>query len=147
MSTPNRWLHVRLADGFSDKDWESFRVHCRVWRAWVEALLANWKGLGHDYEPPQYEFFPPELSPDRTIASLPIGGDWTVGSRATIENGLSYMLWCFMPIETQLKLEEGITEPDLVEPKRLVTNWRKALRPLHAEEEWSRRWLGGSGVA
>lgn len=133
MASPNRWLHLRNPDGFSEAEWTLFQAHCRVWVDLVKSLLANWTALGHSYEPPHYEFFEPELSPDRTVATLPIGGGWTVGSRATIENGLSYVLWWYMPIGLQLKLEEGLTEPVLVDPTKLTTNWRKALKTLDAK--------------
>lgn len=129
MSTPNRWLHVRYSKGFSPELWALFHAHCRVFEAHARALLDNWSELGQGESPPDYEFFPPELSDDRTVASLPLGGESTLGSRCIIENACSPLLWQFMPLEVQLHLEEGLTEPHLTKEGKFTTNWRKPAQP------------------
>lgn len=129
---PNRWLHVRLVHPFTELQWGSFKAHCRLFRAHAEALLSEWEALGNAHPAPLYSFFPPELSEDRITASLPLGGEQTLGSRATIENGCSYLLWSYMlscvPIEEYAVIQEGLTEPSLSHPSRFATNWRRAQR-------------------
>ena len=72
-------------------------------------------------------FFDPELSAHRRIATLPLGGECTVGSRACFEDGCSRLLWQFYPLEFLVPLEEGVTEGlDPAQGPR--TNWRPALR-------------------
>lgn len=39
---PNRWLHLRNPAGFTPEAFERFRAHCRVFRAYVEAVLKDW---------------------------------------------------------------------------------------------------------
>ncbi len=129
-----RWLHIRHPDGFPPERFEQFRAHCSVMQAYVKSLLANWIEIGAGTQPaPYYIFYEPELSEDRKIATLPLGGEWTIGSRAIIENECSKMLWQFMPISFTINLEEGLTEylpEDLNFPEKqhLYTHWRKALK-------------------
>ena len=124
MSAPNRWLHVRLARGFTAEEFACFRAHCRVWQAYVEVVLANWAYF-HKGKPPAYAFFEPELSADRTIATLPVGGEWTLASRSDFEDSHSRLLWQRFPLQFQFAIDEGITERfGETEPYR--TNWRKA---------------------
>jgi hypothetical protein len=118
---PNRWLHVRHPEGFDPRQFEMFRAHCRLFRACVECALTDWR-LIQEGEPPRYEFFEPELSADRTTATLPIGGEQTLGSRHAFEDGRSYMLWEWFPISFIEKLEEGVTE---MVTGRQATSWRK----------------------
>lgn len=130
MTAPNRWLHVRHPSTFSAEEFELFKALCRVFRAYVEASLAEWLLLG-GHEAPHYEFFEPTLSSDRKVATLPVGGEWTLGTRAEFENFKSYMLWERFPLPLRFQLEEGITEPD---PSSATggtwTNWRKATHRL-----------------
>lgn len=138
---PTRWLHVRHRGGFTDEQWSSFQAHCRYFEACANALLTSWVDLGKGDRPLEYLYFPPELSEDRTVATLPLGGDQTLGSRAAIENGHAELLWCYllrcMPIEDFVKLEEGLTEPHLTDPSKLGTNWRPA-HPQQAEPQPSK---------
>lgn len=153
---PDRWLHVRHRRGFADEQWKSFQAHCRYFQATADALLANWIQLGRGDRPLRYIYFPPELSKDRTVATLPLGGDRTLGSRAAIENGLSSHLWCFllehMPIEDFVRLEEGLTEHDLMDLSKLTTNWRPIARAhlgqmdLDAESERATELVKGKVV-
>jgi hypothetical protein len=124
---PNRWLHLKHPKGFDDERFAAFEAHCRIFEKYVQAVLDNAhhisglkRAIGET--PVRYIFFQPELSDDRKIATLPIGGVNTLGTRANIENGLSWMLWYYMPIDFKKDLEEGITE-DFGTGK--YTNWRK----------------------
>ena len=125
---PNRWMRVRHPSTFSEGEFEFFKAHCRVFRAYVEAALAE--PLLWGAPSLRYEFFEPTLSPDRTVASLPLGGEWTLATRAEFENARSYMLWDHFAIPLKFQFEEGLTEPaptrNPESPPRLATNWRKA---------------------
>lgn len=125
MGEPNRWLHVRLKREFTQDEFEMFCAHAEVWRDLVEAHLSRWRRLGNDYDPPKYEYFAPLLSADRRVATLPLGGEFTLGTRATFENGFSHFLWINFPLAFQLEAEEGITETIGSPPA--ATNWRPAL--------------------
>jgi hypothetical protein len=83
---PNRWLHLRRREGFTPEAFERFRAHCRVVRAYVEAVLENWSHF-ESYPAPRYEFYEPELSADRRIATLPLGGEQTLGTRNQARSG------------------------------------------------------------
>ena len=122
---PNRWLHLRHSSGFSEPEFERFEAHCRVFEAYVSTLLKNWREIGAgNYDAPRYEFGAPELSADRKIATLPVGGTSTVGSRDVIENMSSQFLWRFFPVAFRRDLDEGITE-DIGSGRGFETNWRK----------------------
>lgn len=122
---PNRWLHVRHPDGFSAAQFDRFRASCRVFRAYVETALTEWVALEGDAGP-RYEFYEPELSADRTVATLPLGGAGTLKTRHDFEDLRSVMLWEWFPASFIAKIEEGITES--VTGTR-TTTWRKpALR-------------------
>ena len=128
--TANRWLHLRHPQGFSEELLERFQAGCRIWRAYVEALLTDWR-----YTPnagsaaaPRFVICDPELSADRRVATLPLGGEQTLGSRARIENQSCFLLRAYLPSEFKCDLEEGLTEDDLA--GRRVTNWRKPVVPL-----------------
>jgi hypothetical protein len=76
---PNQWLHLKHPDGFDDKRFAEFEAHCRTFEAYVQTALNNTQYLSNLKtcvgEPPvRYIFFPPELSDDRKVATLPIGG-------------------------------------------------------------------------
>lgn len=127
---PNRWLHLRHPDSFNAEMYALFLCHTRIWRAYVEALLLEWPQMPQHFgtPAPAYEFYPPELSHDRTVASLPLGGPWTLGSRAAIEDGCSHLLWQYFPVPFLFGLDEGLTESTFADPSQLQTNWRKATR-------------------
>jgi hypothetical protein len=135
MSQPNRWLHLRYSPGFDDDLFALFQAHCGVWTAYVQAVLDRWPVLEPNYRspPPRYVFFAPERSADRTVVTLPVGGDFTLGSRVLFENGASRMLSEFFPLAIRLCLEEGLTETinSAVGPQ---TFWRRAIpRPGDAD--------------
>ena len=124
---PNRWLHLRHLAGFNEERFAEFEAHCRIFEAYVQMALSNAQHLSNlkrsiGDSAPQYIFFQPKLSDDRKVATLPIGGNNTLGTRAMFENGLSWMLWYHMPNEFKKDLEEGITE-DFGSGEH--TNWRK----------------------
>ena len=101
-------MRLRHPDGFTPERFEQFCAQCRVFRAYVEASLAEATilkcGAG------SYVFFEPELSEDRSTASLPLGGWGTLGSRHEFQNASSWMLWHHFPLAFLAQLEEGLTE-------------------------------------
>lgn len=129
MAEPNRWLHLRHPRGFTDERFEQFCAHCRTWIAYVRELLTNWSLLGPGRGlAPAYQFFEPELSQDRLTATLPLGGEQNLGSRALIEDGCSRLLWQFFPLDFIVDLEEGLTET-LDRTAGPQTHWRRVLSP------------------
>lgn len=123
--TPNRWLHLRLPRAFTPQEEAAFAAQAKVFEAYVEATLAAWTAFGYAELPPRYAFFPVELSDDRTTATLPLGGDWTLRSRALFESGASYLLWQHFPLAFLDEAEEGLTEEHGGERE---THWRRLAR-------------------
>lgn len=122
---PNRWLHLRHPEGFDEQRFSAFQAHCEVWKAYCQAVLREWSALPlMQGDAPRYVFFDPDISDDRFIVSLPLGGTITLDSRSVLENGASELLWQFFTIEFLLDLEEGITEDH---GSGLVINWRRVL--------------------
>jgi hypothetical protein len=108
---PDRWMHLRRPGGFSDRHFDIFRASAGVLAAYAAAFLREASTLiGEGHPPLEYTFFPAEISPDRRMMTLPIGGARTLGSRAYIENAASYLLWQRLPHQILGELEEGITE-------------------------------------
>lgn len=129
MTQPNRWLHLRHPDGFSDEMFAMFESHCRIWRAYAEAVLAEWGTIEPTHaETPRYVFFDPIREDDGKTVTLPVGGHYTLASRVTLENAGSHLLSDFFPIRFKLGLEEGLTETT----NRAIgpgTNWRRVMKP------------------
>ncbi len=122
---PDRWLHLRLPRPYTAAEWERFQAQARIFAAYVNATLGEWQALGFGSGAPAYRFFPAEQSADRTVATLPIGGAWTLASRSLFESGAAYLLWQHFPAELQAEAEEGLSEQhDGTEE----THWRPARR-------------------
>ena len=119
---PNRWMRLRHPYGFTDELFAQFCALCRIFRAYVEASLAETRCF--PVGPARYVFFEPELSADRRVASLPLSGTSTLGSRHGFEDMSSFMLWHRFPLGFREQLEEGLTE-DIGDGRGLQTNWRK----------------------
>jgi len=122
---------------------EVFRANTEIFVAHANALLSVWHRFPGNVIAPTYFFLPAELSQDLTIATLPIGGESTVGTRSAIENGCSYLLWQHFPMSFMEGLEEGITETidHSVGP---TTNWRTpshTISFIHADPEFRRRFV------
>jgi hypothetical protein len=121
---PTRYLRLRHPDGFSPEMFDRFRSGCALWDAYVQVALREWSRLGGRDGAPTYTCLPPELSPDRRVASLPIAGQSTLGSRVKYENCASYLLREFLPFDFLPQLEEGLTE-DMGGGRGMQTNWRR----------------------
>lgn len=116
-------MHLRHPDGFTPERFEQFRAGCRLFEAHVRTVLAEWQRLRQDPRAitGQYIFGEPVLSEDRRVATLPIDGSNTLGSRSEFENMNSLLLHRFLPTEFRSALEEGLEEEVTGE---LVTSWR-----------------------
>ena len=125
---PNRFLHLRHPEGFSDDQFRKFRAGCRVWEAYMRAVLQE--GILNCGEV-EYHCLPPSLSTDRTIASLPLAGKWTIGSRHHFEDMGSYLLREFLRTEFDDRLEEGLTEASFADSQMFETNWRPPFETCH----------------
>ena len=120
----NRWLHLRHPDGFDDDMFECFVAGCALWDAYVQTSLRERTRLGRPDGPASYVCLPPTRSDDRTVVTLPLAANSTVGSRASYEDAGSYLLREFFPLAFHLGLEEGLTE-DLGDGHGASTNWRR----------------------
>ena len=132
--SPNRWMRLKNPKRFTPAEFEHFRANCAIWKVHTEAVLSNWSVLSRGDSPaPIYIFFDPEISEDRTIVSLPIGGEWSLGARAIFENHYSSLLWAYFSPWLLIEMEEGLSEympDDLNFPDQLTlrTNWRSPLK-------------------
>jgi len=78
----------------------------------------------------RYEFLPPYLSDDRLVATLPVDGFWTLGSRSKFEHLAAHLLWTFLPLEFREQLRVGLTEPDFHDSARSRTDWYDPMEPI-----------------
>ncbi len=126
-SVADRWLHLRDPEGFDDVGFRQFESGCRLWLVFARACIAE--KLRLDGPPtrrgsvqPDYHTLPPTLSPDRRVATLPVYGEWNLGSRADFENASAHLLGHFMPFDVRLRMQQGFTE-DIGEGP--TTSWRE----------------------
>src|SRR5262249_18496226 len=115
-------------DGFPEPEWRSFVAQCRVWRATIEATLANWDDLsmGRLAMPrPSYQFGEPELSADRCEASLTVEGELPPAAAAALEPGVPHALYHDFPLWFRLDLSvaraadgEAPSWEPIVDPER-----------------------------
>ena len=124
-SAPNRWTLLGHPDGFSPESFAIFRTSCDVFAAYCRATVQHQEvfGRGPEHPPIECVFFPPEISKDAKIVSLPIGGVSSLATRSSLEDMASYMLWQHLPVEIMTGLEEGLKENITGE---YTTNWRLA---------------------
>ncbi len=128
-SNPDRWLHLRQPTPFDEQHFRIFQASARLFAAYAGAFLREARVfIGPEHPLLEYVFFPSELSEDRKTMTLPIGGPRSLGSRAYIENGSSYLLWQRLPYQLFASIEEGITE-SLSENARPTTSWRPLSPP------------------
>jgi hypothetical protein len=144
-TAPNRWMRLRRPAGFTDKDFDCFSAHTEAFVAYAQSWLKNWHRQPRATKSPRFEyiFFPPEISTDKTVVSLLIGGMTSVSTRAALEDGSSFMLWQFLSMNCMDGLEEGITET--IDPRfGERTNWRRpftAISFVNANPELRARML------
>jgi hypothetical protein len=138
----HRVLHIRHPDGLSEEMYLRFLAGCRLFEAYVKAVLSEWGRLpdaGPERVVGEYIFGAPRLSADRGVASLPIDGEGTLGSRAAFENASSYLLSAFFPSEFKQLVEEGLTESTgdgrtyWRQPAELLSRALAAARPFGSQ--------------
>jgi hypothetical protein len=98
---------------FPEAQWRSFVAQCRVWRATIEATVANWDDLsmGRLGMPrPTYSFAEPELSADLEVASITVDGELAPVVRAVLEPGVPDALVADFPIWFRLELQTARCE-------------------------------------
>ena len=105
-----------------------------LFQTYVETVLELWSEFPNDPRGTkgEYVFHQPELSDEQRTATLPITGEWTIGSRPAFEDAASHLLRTFMPFEFALHLEEGLTESATGE---LRTSWRKAFQAVRHDPQ------------
>ncbi len=83
-------------------------AQCRVWRAVIDATVESWDdlALGRLFVPrPSYRFGEPELSADRTLASLAVEGELAPAAASALEPGVPDALYHDFPLWFRLDLE------------------------------------------
>jgi hypothetical protein len=115
----NRRFLLRHRDGFPEAQFRSFVAQCRVWRATIEATVAHWDDLSMGrlgIPRPRYQFGEPELSADRTLAILPLGGELAPAARSVLEPDVPEALHHDFPLWFRLALEVARSDDDDAPP-------------------------------
>ena len=106
----NRWFHLRHPEGFDDTFFQTFRAECRIWRAYIEAVLEGWDYLspGRSGIPkPVYEFGEAMLEEDGKVVTFSIGGEVSYGALKFFEDEFPQQLYMDFPLWFRLDLEFG----------------------------------------
>ena len=103
-------------------------AQCRVWRATLEATVENWEDLsmGRLGMPrPIYVFGEPELSADRTVATITVDGELAPVVRAVLEPAgpdalhHDFPLWFRLELQTaRCEAEEDPVFTAVLDPER-----------------------------
>jgi hypothetical protein len=115
-------------DGFPEAQFKSFVAQSRVWRATIEATVANWEDLSMGrlgIPRPSYHFGEPKLSEDRTIASISVDGDLAPAAESALEPAVPEALYHDFPLWFRLDLKvarvQGESVPEwlpVIDPER-----------------------------
>jgi hypothetical protein len=104
----DRWYYLRHPDGFNDDRFDCVRSGWLTWKNHVESTIRHWQHVGVPNCPaPDYEWFEPELSPDRKTVTVPVGGEGTYGSYHTFEETIPDDLLRYLPMWFRIDLETG----------------------------------------
>lgn len=124
----DRFLHLRRAGGFSPKLFDVFCASAELFSSHAKKFVELMPRLSSYVvgDPGAYVFGPPSLSPDGTIATLPVGGSVPHGARSMVEIGYAHLLWVHMPMDAVDGMDQGSTEGG-------VTQWW----PLHQPPEFA----------
>jgi len=111
---PTDWFRIRHDDPFPPETVAAFRASCAIYRAKVEAILQHWDHLPtmRTSPKPEVQFFPPEVSDDQRVLSLPIRVEpMTLGTRAFLQSSASRELYQYLPLAVVAGIDVGLTEP------------------------------------
>jgi len=103
----DRWYYLRHPDGFSDELFSCVVSGLATWRNDVEARLRHWVHSGLSGAAPEYEWYPAELSEDRKVTTIPVGGKGTYGSYHLFEETIPKELWRYLPSWFVIDLDAG----------------------------------------
>ena len=103
----DRWYYLRHPEGFSDDLFSCVVSGLAAWQADVEARVRHWHHSGLGGTPPEYEWYPAELSADRLMVTIPVGGKGTYGSYHLFEETPPKDLWRYLPGWFVIDLESG----------------------------------------
>jgi hypothetical protein len=103
----DRWYYLRHPEGFSDDLLACVNSGLAIWRNDVEAQCRHWRHTGLKGEPPDYQWYPAELSKDRLTVTIPLGGKGTYGSYHRFEETIPKDFWRYLPNWFVLDLEAG----------------------------------------
>jgi hypothetical protein len=123
---PTDWFRIRHSEPFSEAAFRAFQASCSIYRARIEATLEHWTNLPTEQNVPKptVEFFPPELSEDRRVMSLPVRVEnKTLGSRALLQYSASAELYGYLPFPLAGQVEVGVTEPSFSAGGKWRNDW------------------------
>jgi hypothetical protein len=103
----NRWYYLRHPEGFSAELFECVISGLALWRTDIEARLRHWTQLGVGGVVPQYEWYAAELSDDKKLITIPVGGDGSYGSYHLLEETVPEMFRRYLPPWFVVDLETG----------------------------------------
>jgi hypothetical protein len=130
---PTDCFRVRHDQPFSAEAFGVFVASCSIFRARIEAHLAHWSAIPSTkaVSKPSVSFFPPELSADRRVMSLPVRVQGqTIGSRSLLQLSAAAELHVHLPPPLWLEVEIGVTEPGFEDPRVLRHDWWDPKRPM-----------------
>ena len=82
-----------------------FNAQCRIWTSQLNAYADGWHHLGFNGEPPTWEFGDPEIAPDRSYVSLPLGNSFTYGHAKLFLDTFPENLYSHFPLDFRADLE------------------------------------------
>ena len=103
----DRWYYLRHPERFSDELFACVVSGLEFWRNDVEARIRHWAHTGVSGPAPEYEWYEAELSPDRSLVTVPVGGKGTYGSYHLFEERIPKELWRYLPNWFVIDLEAG----------------------------------------
>jgi len=104
----NRWYYLRHLEGFTPDLFECVRSGWMKWKTHVEASIRHWPHVGmRGVPPPDYEWFEPGVSEDRTLVTIPVGGEGTHGSYHLFEETPPGDFHAYLPLWFRKDLEVG----------------------------------------
>ena len=98
-------VQLQHPNGFDDAMFACFNAQCRIWTSQLNAYADGWHHLGFNGEPPTWEFGDPEIAPDRSYVSLPLGNSFTYGHVKLFLDTFPENLYSHFPLDFRADLE------------------------------------------
>ncbi len=104
-----RWFYLRHADGFDTDSFLCVEAGFHIWAARVKATIEVWEKVPDQRSVPRpaYEFGPVELSTDRTIVTMSLGGEPGYMGMKLFEDEFPWEFTYYLPMWFRIDLEAG----------------------------------------